>query len=101
MPIGDVLAQREPEILLHHQRAAEGHVVGPLLDAVQLGGQHGERVVGRVADQEAQVDQVVRVGQFREQLEVLGEVGGSVLERGEDEDALLVLEGFRGGFDGV
>lgn len=86
----DGLAQLEVEVLLHHQGAAEGDLIGARLDALQFHGQDCESTVGGVANKECKIDQVVRVGQLRNKFEVLGQIGRSILEGGDDKNALLV-----------
>lgn len=101
MAVLDVLAQREPEILLDDHGAPKGNAVWALLDAVELGGEDGEGVVGSVAHEEPEVDEVVGVRELGEKLKILGEVTRGVLERGEDEDSFFVLHGLGGGLDRV
>lgn len=97
----NILAQLEVEILLDNHGAVEGDLVGALLDAIQLGSEDSKSVIGRVADEEGKIDEVVGVGKLGDQLEVLGEIPGGILERGEDQDALLVGDSLGGGLDGV
>lgn len=97
----NILAQLEVKVLLDNQGAAEGDLVGALLDAVKLGSKDSKRVIGRVADEEGEIDQVVGVGKLGDQLKVLGEIPGGILEGGEDQDALLVGDGLGGRLDGV
>lgn len=79
----------------------EGNVVRSRLYAVQFRREDGQGVINRVADEEAQIDEFVRVGEFGEEIEVLGDVRGGISERGEDEDALPVAEGAVGGDDRI
>lgn len=59
-----------------------------------------DSIVGRVADEKGERDEVGGIRESSEVLEVLVEPGGGVLERGEDED-LFLGEGTEGGrFDG-
>lgn len=98
----DGLRDMDAEILLDNHDAAEGQVVGLCrLDALKLLGQDGQGVVGRVANQEGQVDQVVGVGELGDEIKVVVDVRGGVAERSEQQDALLVGGGLGGGLDGV
>jgi len=97
----DALVQFEAKVLLDNHGAAEGDMIRTALDALELGGQHSQSIIGAVADQESQVDQVVRVGQLGDQLEVLVEVGSGILERGKDQHALLALQRLGGRLDVV
>lgn len=97
----NILAQLEVEVLLDDHGAVEGNLVGTLLDAVKLGSEDSKSVIGRVADEEGEIDQVVGVGKLGNKLKVLGEIPGGILERGEDQDALLVGDSLGGGLDGV
>ena len=101
VPLLDTLAQVEVKVLFNDHGAAERDVVGPLLDSVEFGRKHGEGIILGVGDEEGEVDQVVRIRELGEQLKVLGEVGGSVLEGRDDEDFLLIDDGLAGGLDGV
>lgn len=97
----DALAKLEAEVLLDNHSAVEGDLVRAALDAIQFRGQDCESIILGIADQESEVDQVVGVGKLGNQLEVFGQVRGGVLERGKDQDALLVVDGLAGGLDGV
>lgn len=50
-----ILTQRYAEILLDDGGAAEGDVVGARLYSLQLDGQHGEGVIGGVADEKSEI----------------------------------------------
>jgi len=95
----DILAQLEAKVLLDNQSAAE--LVRPLLEAVELRGERGKGLVGRVAHEETEINQVVRVRKLGDQLKILGEVPAGILERGENEDAFLVVDGVGSRLDGV
>lgn len=97
----NILAQLEVEVLLDNHGAAEGYLIGALLDAVKLGSKDSKSVIGRVADEEGKIDQVVGVGKLGDQLKVLGEIPRGILEGGKDQDALLVGDGLGGRLDGV
>lgn len=97
----DILAQLVVEVLDNHGGASEGDLVGAALDAVQLGGKGRVGVVFRVGDEEGKVNQVVRIGQLGQQVKVLGQVLGGVLEGRQDEDSLFVGNGLCGGGDGI
>ena len=90
------------KVLANNGGAAEADFfVGVVLDAIQLGGQIGQGVILAVADKESEIDQLVRVGQLVQEVEVFLEVGGSVAQRGQDEHALTVGHGLGRGGDGV
>lgn len=95
----DILAQLEAKVLFDNHSAAE--LIGPLLETVELRGESGKGLVGRVAHEEAEVNEVVRVRELGDQLKVLGEVRAGILERGEDKDAFLVVDGVGRRLDGV
>lgn len=97
----DVLTQMNTEILLNDGSAVEGDRVGAILDALEFLGEDGECVVSAVADEESEIDQVVGVGQLRDQIEVVVDVGSGVAERSEQEYALLVVEGLSRALYGV
>lgn len=88
----DILTELEAKILLDDRGAPERNGVGPLLYPVELHGQNSDGVVGRVSDQECDVNEMVRIRQLGEQLEVLGQVRGGVLEGGQDEYPFVVLK---------
>ena len=52
------------EVLLDDGDAVEGDAVLELLDAFEFRGEHGQGVVCGVADEEAEVDEVVGVGEL-------------------------------------
>jgi len=82
--------------------AAEANfLIGVVLDAIQLGCKIGQSIILTVADEECQIDQLVRVGQLVKEVEIFLEVGGGVAERGEDEDTLAIGHGLDGGLDRV
>lgn len=99
--IRDILAEMESKVLLDDRCAPEGNGVRALLDPLELHRQHSHCIIGRVADEEGDVNQVVRVAQLGKQLEVLGQVRRCILQRGQDEYPLLVLECLLGRLDGV
>lgn len=92
---------RLAKVLLHDRRTMEGNFVCPRLYPIQLAREHSKCFVGRVTDEECQVDQIVRVCEVGEEIEVLAKIEGCISERGEDEDALLIADGARGGYDRV
>lgn len=97
----DTLAQMDAEIFLDNGDAVEGDGIGAALDALELFGEDGKSVVGAVADEEGQVDELVRVGQLRNEVKVVVDVGGGVAQGGEQQDALLVVNGLSGALYGV
>jgi hypothetical protein len=72
-----------------------------VLNAIQFRSENSQGIILAVTDEEGQIDQFVGVGQLVEKFEVLGEVGGGVAERGQDENTFPVVDGLDGGFDGV
>lgn len=99
MTLLDTLAQLESKVLLDNHGAPE--LVGALLETVELGRQDSEGIIGRVANEEAKIDQIVGVCKLGKKLEILGEVGGGILERSENENSFFVLDSLGGGLDGV
>ena len=74
----DTLAQMNTEIFLNHSSAAERDRVGTTLDALEFFGEDGEGIIGAVANEESEIDQLVRVGQLRNEIEVIVDVGSGV-----------------------
>ena len=74
----NTLAQVNTKIFLHYGSAVEGDRVRATLNALEFFGEDGESVIGAVADEESEVDQLVRVGQLRDEIEIVVDVGGSV-----------------------
>jgi len=102
VPVLDVHVDDCSKVLLDNRRAAECDLLlRLLLDALQLRREHGKGVIGAVANQEGQIDKLVRVGQFGDEVEVLGEVGGRVSQRSQDEHLLAVGNGLGGRLDGI
>ena len=89
------------EVLLDNHNAAEWHFVVSALDTLEFHRQDSQSIVVAVSDEEAEVDQVVRVGQLADEFEVLVEVVAGVAEGSEDKDTLLVEYGLGGGCDFV
>lgn len=90
------------KVLLDNRRAAEADFfIDVVLDAIQLGSEIGQSVILGITDEEGQVDQLVGVGQLVQEVEILLEVVRGVAQRGQDEDALTVVEGLGSGLDGV
>lgn len=97
----DVLAQMDAEIFLHNGDTVEGDRVCAGLDALELFGQNGKSIIGAVADEESEVDEVVRVCQLRDQVEIIVDVGSGIAQRSEKENALLVVNGLSCALDGI
>lgn len=93
MSILNTLAQMNTKIFLNDGSAAEGNRVGTSLNALELFCKDGQSVVGAVTDKESEIDQLVRVGQLRDQVEVVVDIGSGVAQRSEKEYALLVVNG--------
>jgi len=74
----NTLAQMNTEIFLHYGSAVERDGVGATLNALEFLGEDGEGVIGAVADEESEVDQLVRVGQLRDEVKVIVDVGSGV-----------------------
>lgn len=78
MSILNTLTQMNTEIFLDYGSAVEGNRVGTVLDALEFFCEDGEGVIGAVADEESEIDQLVGVGQLRDEIEVVVDVGGGV-----------------------
>ncbi len=61
-----------PEILFHDQNTVErlAQCVGRLLYSCQFGGKDGKSIIRRVPNQKCEVNEMVRICQFREEVEV-------------------------------
>lgn len=71
------------------------------MDALELFGEDGEGVVGGVADEEGEVDEVVWVGDLRDEVEVVVDVVCGIAQWGEQEDALFICGALWRRDDGV
>lgn len=96
-----VLTCCDVKVLGHNHHASEGYAVCPRLDPFQLHAQHGERIICAIAHQECQINQLVRIGQLRQQIKVLLNVWCRISERSQDEHMLLIGERFRRRGDGI
>jgi hypothetical protein len=65
----DVLAELDAKVLLHDHGRTKSDV-GVRLYAFELHRQGSQSVVGRVANEEGQINQLVRVGELYQQIEV-------------------------------
>jgi hypothetical protein len=65
----DVLAKLDTKILLHDHGRAKGDIWVRLY-AFELHGQDSQGVIGRVADNEGQVDKPVRISELYQEVEV-------------------------------
>lgn len=102
VPVLDALAQRNAEIFLNDHGAAEGQPFRlARLHALQLLRENSECIICRIADEEREVDEMVRVRELGEQIKVLLNVVGGIAQGREDEDSFLVGEGFGRRFDRV
>lgn len=97
----DILTQMNTEIFLNNGSAVEGDRVGAILDALEFLGEDGKCVISAVADEESEIDQVVGVGQLRNEIEVVVDVGSGVAQRSEKEYALLVVDGLSRALYGI
>jgi hypothetical protein len=79
----DVLREFDVEILLHDHGGMEGSILH-VLHSLQCQCQCCHRVVGGVANNEGQVDELVRVCELCEQVEVRSDVFGSIAEWRKD-----------------
>lgn len=97
----DTLARVDAKVLFDDHGAAEGDRVGACLDALKLLGENGHGVVGAVTNKEGQIDQVMRIGELRNQIKVVVDVGSGVAKGSEQQDALLIGDTFGSALDGV
>ena len=100
MSLLDSLAGGHAEALLDDHGGPEGSL-WVVLHAFQLHCERGHGVIRCVADEEGQVNELVRVGELGEQVEVLGEIVRGIAQRGQDENLLLVSHGVDGRLDSV
>ncbi len=89
------------KIFFDDRDTVEGDLICSLLDPVEFGGEDGERVVDGVAYQEGEVDQVVGVCHFGEEVKVFDKVGRRVAKRSEHKHSFLIAECSGCGNDGV
>lgn len=101
MAILNILAKLEAKVLLDHHGTPKGNLVRTLLNTVELSGEDSEGLIGRVADEEGKIDEVVRIGKLGKELKVFREMRSSVLEGSEEEDSFFVLDSLHGGLDRV
>lgn len=91
----------DTKILLYNQSAAEGYLVRSFLHSIQLRGQNSQSIISRIANQKSEIDQVVRIRQLAEKIEIFAEVRRSVFKRGKDKDSLFIDLCARGRHDVV
>lgn len=101
MSVLDILTQMNTEIFLNNGSAVEGNRVGAILDTLEFLGEDGKRVISAVANEESKIDQVVGVCQLRNEIEVVVDVRSGVAQRGEEEYALLVVDGLSRALYGI
>lgn len=102
VPVLDVHLDISPKVLLHNCRATESNLLIHLvLDPGQLSGKNSHGVVTAITNEESQVNEVVRVRQLVEEIEVVDQMFGCVSQRGEDEHPLRIRDGLGGRLDGV
>lgn len=90
-----------PEVLLDNARTAERNLVALFLDPIQLRDEEAFGVILGVADEEGQVDKVMRIGQLVEELEVLLQIWASISQRRQDEHSFSVCDSLSTRADGV
>ena len=101
VPILNVHVYIGPEVLLNNARTAERNLITLFLDPVQLRDEDAFGVIHGIADEESQVNEVMRVGQLIEQLEVLLQIWGSISERRQDEHSFGVCDSLSTRANGV
>jgi hypothetical protein len=94
----DVLRELYVEILLHDHCGTKGSLLD-VLHSRELQCQCRHCVVGGVANNEGQVNKLVRVRELCEQVEVRSDVLGSIAEGREDKHPLPVANSVCGGVD--
>lgn len=97
----DILTQMNSEIFLNDGSAVEGNRVWAILNALEFLGKDGKCVISAVANEKSEIDQVVRVCQLRDEIEVVVDVGSGVAQRSEEEYALLVIDGLSRALYGI
>lgn len=90
MSLLHVLTQVEVKVLLDDDGAVEGNFAGLSLEAVQLRGKDGQCIIGRVGDQECDIDQTMWVRKLGKELEISRKIRRGILEGGEDQDPFFV-----------
>lgn len=81
----NILGPCDPEILLNDTCATEWHLrVGAFLYSLKFRSQVGYGIIGRVANEEGEIDEVMGVGQLGDEVEVISEVVGGVPEGSEN-----------------
>lgn len=102
VPFLDAHLNVSTEVLLDDSGTAEADfLVGVVLNAIQLRRKIGQGVILAVAHKESQIDQLMRVRQLVQEVEVFLKVGSGIAERGENEDTFAIGHGLRGGLDRV
>jgi len=99
VPHSNILTLEHTVVLLHDSDTVERTAqlrVGLVLDTVQLGSEDSQGIIGRVGDQEREIDEFVGIRQLRNELKVLGQVVRGVSEGSEHQYPLLVLGGVAG-----
>lgn len=80
-----VLGSDVPQVFGNDGAAIEDLVLLTLAHLVQFGIEHRSRVVDRVANNEAQVDQMMRVAEIREKHEMMRQMRGCILQWRKDQ----------------
>lgn len=102
VPVLDVHFDISSKVLLHDCRATESNLLIHLvLDPGQLSGKNSHGVVTAITNEESQVNEVVRIRQLVEEIEVVDQMLGCISQRGEDEHPLRIRNGLGGRLDGV
>lgn len=89
------------EVLLHDGRAVESDLIALFLNPLQFRQQDLQGVILAVADEETQVDEMVRVADLVEQFEVFFQVVGGIPQGRQDENAFVVGDGLGTRVDSV
>lgn len=80
----------DTKVLLYNQSAAEGYLVRSFLHSIQLRRQNSQSIISRIPNQKSEIDQVVRIRQLAEKVEILAKVRRGVFKRGKDKDSLFI-----------
>lgn len=100
MSVFDVLLHADAKVLLDDQCGVESNV-RVVLHTLKLHGKYRQCVVSAVTDQERKIDELMRIGELREEVEMLGKMLRSIAERRGDQHTLFIADSIGGGVDAV